>query len=64
MPDWPALVNTMGQLPNLAFLLFLSKAPWPPPLGSPDLPRVGVGISEMSFSIAGLFQGNHVAIFS
>ena len=40
------------------------QGPWPPPSGSPYVPRVGVRISEMNLSIVGLFQGNHVAIFS
>lgn len=54
MPDWPALVNTMGQPADLAFLLFLSKALGPHPPGSPLVPLVGVGISETNLSIVGL----------
>lgn len=53
MPDWPALANTMGQLPNLAFLLFLSKvlhrpSPLDSPWGAPPHPGWGLG-SETGF---------------
>lgn len=35
-----------------------------PSSGSPSTPLVGVGILNVRISIAGLFRGNHVAIFS
>lgn len=52
--------HTMGQLPNLAFLLFLSKALCRP---APPHPWWGVEILDVRVSIAGLFRGYHVACF-
>jgi hypothetical protein len=55
--------HTMGQLPNLAFLLFLSKALCRPLQAAPPHPWWGSGSWMFGFSIAGLFRGNPVAYF-
>lgn len=54
--------HTMGQLPNLAFLPFLSKALCR--LAQTAAPHPGGGrVLDAPFSIAGLFRGNYVAYF-
>lgn len=52
-----------GATSKFSFLAVSFQGALPPNSGSPSTPLVGVGILDVRLSIAGLFQGNHVAIF-